>query len=65
MKATSIDILGYFLADAEKVLSDAGISYRIIETKPPRNDEIFGELRVIRVRFDDALKCMELTVCRV
>ncbi|MDR3296553.1 MAG: hypothetical protein LBT26_12130 [Clostridiales Family XIII bacterium] len=59
------DVLGMHLENAERLLSEAGVAFRVAETKPPFKKAMEGRLRVIRVRLDDALGGLELTVCRI
>jgi hypothetical protein len=59
------DLLGMELAGAERLLAGAGLPFRVVETAPPRGKLAEGRLCVVRLRFDAASGCLELTVCRV
>jgi hypothetical protein len=67
------DLTAFPLEEAVRLLQSQGLSWSIHETKAPtrgvkseKDDTqtvFMGKLRVIRVRFGDALDCVELTVC--
>jgi hypothetical protein len=57
------DVLGLRLPDAEKLLRQAGISYKIEETVPKKRQPVEGAERIIRqIQKDDHLL---LTICKI
>ena len=56
------DVLGMELGAATALLEAEGLTFIIVETKPPRNEVIEGVLRVIKVQ---AAEDLTLTVCRI
>jgi hypothetical protein len=59
------DVLLLDAEDAARLLEDAGLAFRVVETRAPRGGTAASRLRVIRVRADDASACFELTVCGI
>jgi hypothetical protein len=59
------DVLLMDVEEAERLLGDAGLAFRVVETKAPRKALRDGRFRVIRVRSGGASDFLELTVCRI
>jgi transposase len=58
------DVLFLDPDEAARLLSEAGFTFRVVETRSPRNNPHSRRFRVVRVRADAPYR-VELTVCEV
>jgi hypothetical protein len=65
MRPDAPDVLLLDAEEAARLLTDAGLAFRVVETRAPRAAAAAGRLRVIRVRADAASDALELTVCGI
>ena len=57
------DVLCLDMNEAIQLLSEAGYTFRLVETRAPRRSPRTNRFRVVRVRADDAPRRLELVVC--
>jgi beta-lactam-binding protein with PASTA domain len=68
MGGARADVPDVLLLDADEaalLLDEAGLAFRVVETKAPGKAPPEGRLRVVRARADGAAGSVELTVCRM